>query len=107
MNIVVDKTATVGQDGLTILGSFIKAAMASIRLIFGVSAMAGGLLVAIGSVWFLFTPDRDAMECFSVGLATTLVGGLMPLAAYIIASIYYIIVDVLDSIIRLGDGSKT
>jgi len=106
LSLTVDPSASAGEDGLALVGTFIKALLAASRFIFGLFAIAGGIGAAVGTIWYL----ADA-EDFRPYLLTTISGNLLvvaalfPLYAYIMAILYFVLVDAIKGLISLNRGS--
>ena len=103
LNMHRDERNTLGQDGIAIISAAFKAALAGARLAFGSIASVGGLSCIVGCIWALFDREdpRGHVLVFA-GLALVAGGGLLPLYAYIASAVYFVVVDALDSVIRMG-----
>lgn len=103
LNMHLEPANTVGQDGIAIISAGFKAVLSGARLAFGSIATVGALSCIIGCIWALFSREdpRGHILCLA-GLALVAGAGLLPLYAYVAAAVYFVIVDALDSIIRLG-----
>jgi hypothetical protein len=108
MSLNVDNTATAGEDGLALVGTLIKALLASSRFIFGLYAVAGGTAAVVGTIWFL----ADAQEVrapllASVGAALLGLSAVFPLYAYITAILYFVFVDAIKGLVSLSRESNS
>jgi hypothetical protein len=107
LSLNVDNTATAGEDGLALVGTLIKALLASSRFIFGLYAVAGGTAAVVGTIWFL----ADAQELrapllASVGAALLGLSAVFPLYAYITAILYFVFVDAIKGLVSLSRASN-
>lgn len=103
LSLTIDPSATAGEDGLALVGTLIKALLASSRFIFGLLAIGGGVAAAVGTIWFLadakdFRPPAVALA----GASTLAVAAVYPVYAYVLAILYFVLVDALKGLISLG-----
>ena len=103
LNIRQDESCTLGQEGLAVIGAVFKAVLAGSRIAFGSIVLVGALATVIGTLWAIVEPAQPGSHIlFMTGIVALLVGGLLPLYAYIASAIYFVLVDALDSMIRSG-----
>lgn len=102
MNVCIVDDATAGQDGLALSAAPLKALLAGCRLAVGLAASAGGALAVLGATMQLAHGPTAGKEWLLFGIWLCSISVLAPLAIYLFATYYYILVDVLDAIIRLG-----
>jgi hypothetical protein len=103
LNLGINETNSAGEDGLSVIGTFIKAYLAGSRVIFGGCAIIGCLLSTIGAVWWLF--DRTDLRPVGYVVAGGMLaayGALLPLGFYLLSIVYFILVDVLMAIMRMA-----
>lgn len=102
INVHEHDACTLGQDGLAIVGAMFKAILAGARLMFGSAAAAGAVASLSGCIWSIFAPDElQPHLTFTVGTMAVVAAALLPLYAYVASAIYFVLVDVLDALIRL------
>lgn len=103
INVHQNSANTLGQDGLAIIGACFKAVLAGSRIAFGSAAAVGTLGALYGCVWSLVEPEQpEAHAIFFLGVTAAGAGALLPLYAYVVSAVYFVIVDTLDSLIRFG-----
>lgn len=103
INVHQNSANTLGQDGLAIVGAVFKAVLAGSRIAFGSAAAVGALGALYGCGWSLIEPEQpQAHAVFFVGVMAVGAGAMLPLYAYVVSAVYFVIVDMLDSLIRLG-----
>lgn len=96
---------TLGQDGLAIVGAMFKAILAGARVAFGSAAAVGGLAAVAGCLWSIV--DQEDLRphlMFSFGAFAVIAAALLPLYGYVASAVYFVLVDVLDSLIGLRRG---
>lgn len=107
LNLWTNESNSAGQDGLSVIGTLIKAYLASSRVIFGGCAVIGCLLATIGSLWWLFDRSDPRPVGYVVAGGTLVVyGSLLPLAFYVISIVYFILVDALMAIMRMAPAER-
>jgi len=105
LSLTVDPSATAGEDGLALVGTLIKALLASSRFIFGLLAIAGGVTCAVGAIWFLFdAEDFRPLLIVNAGGLQLAIAGVYPIYAYILAILYFVFVDAIKGLISLNRG---
>jgi hypothetical protein len=111
LSLTIDPAARAGEDGLALIGTLIKSLLASSRFIFGMLSIGGGVMAVVGAIWFLF--DRADPRSEGIALAggtTLLIAAFYPLYAYLLAILYFVLVDALKGMISLSvksDPAKT
>jgi hypothetical protein len=107
LSLTVDPSATAGEDGLALVGTLIKALLASTRFIFGLLAIAGGLTAAVGAVWFLLdAQDFRPLLIANAGGLQLIVAATYPIYAYVLAILYFVLVDAIKGLISLNRGKE-
>lgn len=106
LNLHVRDRNSAGEDGLSVIGTFIKAYLAGSRLIFGCCAILGGIACAVGAVWFLFDRDPRPIGYVMAGATLAVYGAILPLVFYIFAIVYFILVDALMAIMRMAPAER-
>lgn len=100
LNLHVDETCSAGEDGIGIVGTFLKATLAASRIVFGTACFIGGCLAVIGTLIVLSDRAGAGMLWFAVGSNLVAVGALNAVVVYLISAIYYILPDLITGVIR-------
>lgn len=110
LSLTIDPAARAGEDGLALIGTLIKSLLASSRFIFGMLSIGGGIMAVVGAIWFLFDKaDPRSQGIALAGGTTLLIASFYPLYAYLLAILYFVLVDALKGMISLsvkGDDAK-
>jgi hypothetical protein len=101
-----DKSSSAGQDGLSLLGTFLKVYLAGARFIFGFCCTLGGLAAGLGALGFVVSESSPSpVNWFMSGIFLVISGALIPITIYIISIIYFIFIDTLLSVISMAKKS--
>jgi len=101
VNLRIDNKCTAGADGLSLIGTTLKAGLACARLVFGTLCGLGGLGASIGALWFCFdSTDVRPAAWLSGGATLLFVGGIYQVVVYAITVLYFIIPDLIISVLR-------
>lgn len=108
LSLTIDPRASAGEDGLALIGTFIKSLLASSRLIFGLLVIIGGVAVVTGTLWFLVKAgDPRPFALVTTGAMTLAFGAIYPLYSYLIAILYFVFVDAIKGLISLGKPGES
>lgn len=105
----VAPTDSAGDEAIAIVSFFMKALLRMVPILFGVLTIWGGVVLLVATVQS-FGSDFAAMK----GMRTGLFGGMvllwgtgLPFAAFLGFVVYYLIIDVIRSILRIpGNFAK-
>ena len=107
LNLQEDDTSSAGGDGLSLIGTLIKAGLAASKLIFGFLCSLGAIAALIGVAWYIAdSMEPRAWAWFFLGATNVATGALYPIVIYVISVLYYIILDVLIGVIRHTHGKS-
>jgi len=86
---------------LSLIGTTLKAGLACARLVFGTLCGLGGLGALIGALWFcLDSTDVRPLAWLSGGATLLFVGGIYQVVVYAITVVYFIVPDLIISVLR-------
>lgn len=107
LNLQEDHTSSAGGDGLSLIGTLIKAGLAAARLVFGFLCCLGAAAASIGVAWYIAdSMEPRAWAWFFLGATNVTAGALYPIVIYVVSVLYYIILDVLIGVIRHTHGKS-
>jgi len=108
VNLRVDTKCTAGADGLSLIGTTLKAGLACSRLVFGTLCTLGGLGATIGALWYCFdSTDLRPAVWLSGGATLLFLGGMYQTIIYVTSVIYFIIPDLIISVLRYTREPET
>ena len=99
----VTPTNSAGEEAIAILSFFMKAFLRMVPILFGILTIWGGIVLLVG-IFQSFGSDFAALK----GMQTGLFGGMillwgagLPFAAFLGFVLYYLLIDVIRSILRI------
>lgn len=101
LNLRVQPDCSAGEDGIGLIGTLMKANLASARLVFGVFCTVGGVASVVGLLLALFSQAWrfTGFTLAASGVSCLAIGAFMPMSIYMVSVLYYILIDALLGLI--------
>ena len=103
-NTPVEETASAGEEAIGIISFFLKAFLRLVPVIFGAAVVLGALGLAVGTVKTIGAKGMELHKAIMLTQASeqvVAIGAVLPLVAFLLFLVYYLMLDVLRSILSL------